>query len=310
MHLPSLKSIEAFEVAAKHLNFTKAGDELNLTSAAISQRVAMLESTLGYSLFHRNGPRLTLTDTGKSCLPVLSRALRQTREAVNSLEDIAETSLITIKTSPSFAQKWLIPKIGRFRDRHPEIDLRILGSSDRIDIKEGELIAAVYYGIDLNLGLADNLGVDRLFEERVFPVCSPDFQNQHGPFGSLSDLARVPLLHDETMSAMAVFPSWRRWCENFELTNIDTSRGLRFRVSELAVQATVEGQGMGLGRGALVRHDVESGKLVRPFKEAYPLSFGYQFVYSKLLLQRPDFEPVRQWLADEARDYERQRSDY
>lgn len=310
MHLPSLKSIEAFEVAAKHLNFTKAGDELNLTSAAISQRVAMLESTLGYSLFHRNGPRLSLTDTGKSCLPVLSRALRQTREAVNSLEDVAETSLITIKASPSFAQKWLIPKIGRFKDRNPDIDFRILGSSDRIDIKEGELIAAVYYGIDLNRGLAENLGVDRLFEERVFPVCSSDFQDQHGPFGSLSDLGHLPLLHDETMSAMAVFPSWRRWCENFELKNIDTSRGLRFRVSELAVQAAVEGQGMALGRGALVRHDVQRGKLVRPFKETYPLSFGYQFVYSKLLLQRPDFAPIRDWLADEARDYERQRSDY
>lgn len=310
MHLPSLKSIEAFEVAAKHLNFTKAGDDLNLTSAAVSQRIAMLEGVLGYSLFHRNGPRLALTDIGKSCLPVLSRALRQTQEAVNSLEDIAEQSLITIKTSPSFAQKWLIPKLGRFKQQHPGIDLRILGSSDRIEIGEGEIIAAVYYSIDPSRGLTDNLGVDKLFEERVFPVCSPAFAEQYGPFNALSDLANAPLLHDETMNAMAVFPSWRRWCENFELVNVDTGKGLRFRVSELAVQAAIEGQGLALGRGALVRHDVESGRLIRPFRESYPLSFGYQFVYSKLLLQRQDFGPVKQWFADEAREYERQRTNY
>lgn len=304
MRLPSLKNVEAFEAAAKHLNFTRAGEELNITSAAVSQRVAGLEESLGYRLFLRSGPKLELTDNGMLCLPLLSRALLQMREAVSTLEDVDDISVLTIRASPSFVNKWLIPKLVSFTGANRETDLRILGTSDRIDIEEGERLAAIFYGIEPGQGLAENLAVDRLIREDVFPVCSPDYAATHGPFEALDDLRRIDLLHDETMKAMQSFPTWQRWCENFDLEGVEFNRGLRFRVSELAVEAAVAGLGMALGRGALVRKDIEAGRLVRPFSQIYPLSFDYLLVYPRILNQRPDFQKFRAWILEEAKRYE------
>lgn len=300
MYLPSLKSIEAFEAAAKHLNFTRAANDLNLTSAAISQRVAALEEELGYALFNRRGPRLELTEAGKICRPVLIQSLRQMREAIGSLREITDSSVLTVKTSPSFAQKWLIPRLRSFRKQNPDIDIRVLSTTQRVDIHEGEQLMAIYYGTDPTRGLAGNLAVDPMFDERVFPVCSPSFAKAHGPFKTLKDLTSVPLIHDDTMQFMRVFPSWERWCQNFEIENVDVNRGLRFVVSSLALQGALEGHGMALGRGALVREDLKKRRLVKPFAETYPLNFEYLFVSPKFLAQREDFVIFREWLLTEA----------
>lgn len=299
MRLPSIKCIEAFEAAAKHLNFTRASAELNLTSAAVSQRIAALESDLGYALFQRNGPKLRLTEAGELSRPILLQSLSQIRSAIGSLRDITQNSLLTIKVSPSFAHKWLIPRLGRFHLRHPNIDLRVWSMTNRIVLKPDELCLAVYYGIDPQQGLESNFMVDSMFKEQVFPICSPGFAKVHAPFDHLDALQRAPLLHDDTMKPLVSFPDWRRWCDNFEIDNVDTNHGPRYMVSSMAVNAAIEGQGVCLGRGVLASDDLAAGRLIRPFEEVYPLTFEYLFVYPKLLAQQKNFELFRAWLLEE-----------
>lgn len=300
MRLPSLKNVQAFEAAARHLNFTRAGEDLNLTSAAISQRVVNLEKTLGFELFVRRGPKLVLTPEGQSCRPVLQRALTQMRNTVGLLQDMTISQILTLRTSPSFAQKWIMPRLKSFRTQYPDIDLRIITTTNSVSVEEGELIMAVYYGIDQKVGLASNLSVDTLFDERVFPVCSSNFLDDHGDINELQDLQRLPLIHDDTMTALGVFPNWRQWCDFFELGRVDTSKGLRFVTSGLALDAALDGHGIALGRGALVRDHLSNGRLVRPFTEVFPLRFEYQFVYPRSLSEREDFQCFRTWILDQA----------
>lgn len=303
MYLPSLKNIEAFIAAAEKLNFTKAGKELHLTSAAISQRIIALEDTLGMELFTRNGPKLELTDQGQSCLPVFRRVLQQIRDSVGELQDMTQTRILNIKTSPSFAQKWLIPRLGRFKETHSDIDLRIESTTNRVSIKDDELTLAIYYGIDPKESLPGNLGVDTLFKEQVFPVCSPDFAEHYNPINSLTDLKRLPLIHDDTMNVMRIFPNWRRWCDYFDVKGVNSNNGLRYVISGLAVDAAIEGLGMALARGALVRDEMERSRLIRPFEQAYPVNFEYRFIYPKVLSQRDDFIVFRNWLLEEAKEH-------
>lgn len=299
--------MEAFEAAARHLNFTRAGEELNVTSAAISQRVINLERSLGFELFTRRGPKLVLTDEGQACRPVLQRALGQMRNTVGLLQDMTISRILTLRTSPSFAQKWLLPRLHNFRERHSDIDLRITSTTNSVMVDEGEQVMAVYYGIDQKVGLAANLAVDTLFDERVFPVCSPSFAARHAPIETLSDLHRLPLLHDDTMNVIRVFPNWHQWCDYFELKKVDTSKGLRFVTSALAIDAALDGHGLTLARGALVREHLVEGRLVRPFDEVFPLKFQYQFVYPRALNERPDFQLFRDWLLEEVETHKSER---
>lgn len=303
MRLPALKNIEAFEAAARHLNFTRAGEDLNVTSAAISQRVINLEKTLGFRLFVRRGPKLVLTEEGQTCRPILQRTLGQVRNTVGLLQDMTISRILTLRTSPSFAQNWLLPRLSKFRQAHPGIDLRITSTTNSVGVEDGELVMAVYYGIDQKIGLAGNLAVETLFDERVFPVCSPEFAEAHCPIKEFRDLQELPLLHDDTMMELRVFPNWRQWCDYFELKKVDTSKGFRFVTSALALDATISGHGIALGRGALVRHHLDAKRLIRPFEDVFPLRFEYQFVYPRAFLDRPDFQAFRDWLLDEARSH-------
>jgi len=300
MRLPSLKCIEAFESAAKHLNFTRASEELNLTSAAVSQRIAALEADLGFPLFERNGPRLRLTEAGELARPILLQSLSQMRSAIGSLQDITQNSLLTIKVSPSFAHKWLIPRLGRFHLRYPNIDLRVWSMTNRIALRGDELCLAVYYGIDPEQGLDANLRVDSMFEEQVFPVCSPQYAEANAPFDSVDALGRATLLHDDTMQPLVSFPDWRRWCDSFEIEDVDTNHGPRYMVSSMAMNAAIEGQGVCLGRSALASDDLATGRLIQPFSEVYPLTFQYLFVYPQILAEQQNFEVFREWLLEEA----------
>lgn len=303
MRLPSIKNIEAFEAAARHLNFTRAGEDLNVTSAAISQRVINLEKTLGVKLFHRHGPKLKLTEEGQACRPILQRSLGQMRNTVGLLQDLTISRILTLRASPSFAQNWLVPRLTSFRELHLDVDLRVASTTNSIRVEDGELVMAIYYGIDQKAGLASNLAVDTLFEEHVFPVCSPDYASRNGGITTLNDLQNLFLLHDDTMSALRVFPNWRQWCDYFDLNSVDTNKGFRFVTSALAQEAALAGQGIVLGRGALVADHIRSGRLIAPFTEVFPLGFEYQFVYPRTLLDRDDFAVFRDWLLQKSIDW-------
>lgn len=301
MKLPSLISLEAFVIAAEHASFTRAAAELNLTSAAISQRVSSLEDYLGYQLFERSGPRLSLTEDGKICQSTLIRSLGQLRTSIGSLQDLKQDRALTVKVSPSVAHKWLIPRLGSFHKQNADIDLNIASSTDRLGIADGELCTAIYYGIDPSKGLPGHLAFDHLFKERVFPVCSPAYAKANCPNDTLDLAADHTFLHDDTTKPMKTFPSWRRWCDAFNIRNVDTNHGPRFGLSSVAIQAAIEGHGLALARGALVRHDLKSGLLVRPTSDVYPLQFEYYFVYPKLLARQPKFIGFRDWMQREAR---------
>ncbi len=300
MRFPTTNDIEAFVVAANHMNFTKAGETLNLTSSAISQRILALEQELGFKLFRRHGPKLILTEEGEISLPVLRQTLAQYRESIGSLQSLIQSRALTLQVSPSFAEKWLNPRLATFEERHPDIDLRIWSTVGGLNMKMDRPGLSVSYGINPSDGVPADHSVELLFAEHIFPVCAPEYLASCGPLNGLDDLGKMKLLHDDNMEPMRSFPNWRRWCARFKVNQVDTSRGPRFNISSMVLNAAIEGRGIALGRGALVYNDLEKGRLVRPFPEIFPLSFEYYLVYPRSLNDRPDFEPCRAWLVEEA----------
>lgn len=300
MQLPSIKSLEAFEAAVKHLNFTRAAEELHLSSAAISQRISALEDVLAFALFERKGPKLELTKMGEVSHPILIRSITQVRTAIGSLNEITQNKVHTIKVSPSFAQKWLTPKLGDMNLRHPNIDLRVWSTTNRVRLENEEFCSAIYYSIDPTKRLSSSLAIESLFEERVFPVCSPEYAERMAGALEDRDFSKLTLIHDDTMKPMQTFPDWRRWCDTFSLRNVDTSHGPRFIVSSIAIQSAIEGQGLALARGALARDDLRDGRLVRPISDVYPLKFPYFFVYPKIMAQQDNFLTFRDWLLEQS----------
>jgi LysR family glycine cleavage system transcriptional activator len=291
--LPSLNAMRAFEAAARHLSFTKAADELNVTQAAISHQVKALEDWLGVPLFRRLNRALLLTDAGQSYLPPLRDAFDQLAAATDRLRADDSRGVLTVTTLPSIASKWLVPRLGRFRQAHPDIDLRIDASQHLTDFARENVDLAVRYG----RGEWDGMRIDRLMSEDFFPVCSPRLLDGDPPLRTPGDLRRHILLHDDNRT------DWTVWFLAAGIAGGDPTRGPGFSDSSLVLQAAAEGQGVALGRGALAAADLAAGRLVKPFDLSLPATFAYYLVIPEATADRPKIAAFRDWLlAEVARD--------
>ena len=289
--LPPLNAIRAFEAAARHLSFTKAAEELHVTQAAISHQVKALEGFLGLKLFARLNRALLLTDEGQLYLPTVRRAFDQLHEATNRLAGNQAQGKLTVTTMPSFASRWLVPRLGRFIRAYPEIDIRLAPSGELVDFVREDVDLGIRYG----RGRYPGLRVDRLMSEDVFPVCSPALlQGQH-PLREPSDLRYHILLHDDDHG------DWRTWLLSAGVKDVDTHRGPVFTDSSMTIQAAVAGQGVALARGALAQDDLTSGNLVRAFKLSLPVEFAYYIVCPEQTADRPKVVAFREWLLNERR---------
>ncbi len=288
--LPPLNALRAFEAAARHLSFTKAAEELNVTQAAVSHQVKALEQHLGLKLFRRLNRALLLTEQGQMCLATAREAFDRIAEIAERLRASDARGTLTVSLLPSFAAKWLVPRLGRFRLAHPDIDVRVAPDERLVDFARDDVDVGIRYGE----GRYPGLNTIRLLEEEVFPVCSPALGADGHPLRNPSDLAHQTLLHDEGHDG------WRTWLLAADLPEIDPTRGPIFTDSSNLVQAAVEGQGVALARGALAAADLAAERLIRPFALSLPAAYAYYIVCPKATAETPKVKAFTTWLLAEA----------
>ncbi|MEM6623679.1 MAG: transcriptional regulator GcvA [Pseudomonadota bacterium] len=293
--LPPLNALRAFEAAARHLSFTKAAEELHVTPAAISHQVKALEAQLGLALFQRLTRALRLTEAGRAALPLVSHGFDLLAQGVDLARRQNRQDYLTVSVSPSFGAMWLVPRLERFRQAHPAIELRLDGTDRRVDVQSGEADVAIRYGP----GGYQGVQVDRLFGQMNTPVCSPALLAGPHPLNALDDLRHHTLLHIDWKDAEA---SWRMWLLAAGLDGVDPTRGPRFSQESMAIQAALDGQGVALVGEALAGDHLRAGRLVRPFgaKLSTPLSFAYYLLTPHEGAANPQISAFRAWLLAEA----------
>ncbi len=295
--LPPLNALRAFEATARHLSFAKAADELGVTPAAVSHQVRQLEALTGVTLFRRLTRKVMLTDAGQAALPKLTEGFDRLAQAVASLRAADEGGVIDVSVAPSFASKWLVPRIERFTSAHPRIDVRISANLALVDFRNDQVDVAIRFG----RGVYPGLRVDKLFSESVAPLCSPALAEGPRPLRAPADLARHVLLHDDSAYAVGATADWRMWLKLTGCDHIDTGRGPHFNQAEHALQAACDGAGVVLGRLSLAAADIAAGRLVQPFALSLPLQFGYYLARPDTGEDRPKVAAFRDWLLAEAR---------
>ena len=295
-HLPPLTALRAFEAAARHLSFSKAADELHVTPAAVSHQIHALEQDLGVMLFHRMNRAIELTASAQVLLPGLSEAFSGIQSAVKRLRAHNDTGTLTVTASPSLAAKWLVLRLHRFQERHPDIDVRISATDEVVDLTMADFDLAIRYGC----GKYPGLEVELLFTNEVFPACSPQLLSTGPPLRTPEDLSRHTLIHDQAIERDPLVPTWAMWLKAAGVKNPPAGAGLTFNSISLALDAAVAGQGVVLAYSNIAAADLAAGRLVRLFSLALPDQFAYYIVTAPGALERPKVRAFRNWLRQEA----------
>jgi LysR family glycine cleavage system transcriptional activator len=289
--LPPLKAMRYFEVSARHLSFTKAADELNVTHSAISHQIKALEDWLGVPLFRRQNRALQLTEAGHAYLPALKDAFERLAEASRRVRSREQGGPLVVSTMPSFAAKWLVPRLRSFRAAHPEIDVRISADDRVVDFEREDVDLAIRYG----RGSWAGLRVDRLVSEMMVTVCSPRLRDGPPPILKPADLLNYDLLQDHDWRD----DFWVRWLTAAGLPEARPRRALSFNYTDLMIRAAIDGLGVALCPAALVSDDVAAGRLVRPFEVHLRTESGYYLVTPLSRATRPKIVAFRNWMLAE-----------
>ena len=295
-----LNALRAFEAAARHLSYVVAGDELGVTPAAVGQLVRGLEQTLGVELFHRSrsGPaRLVLTDAARSAVPDLQAGFDHLAAAVERLRTRTAHVALRAAVPLAFADKWLLPRVQRFRARHPDHDLRIDTDRRQKDFVADRLDIGVWYGGGRWPGLRSTF----LLGDEFFPVCNPALVDGRPPPRRAEDLKDFPLVHDTSTATEGAFPTWRAWLRRAGVSGVDSERGLHIDDSAAVIRAAIAGGGVALGRSALVAGDLAEGRLVHPFGAPWGCGLGFYAVHRPEDADKAPVAAFRDWLLDEAR---------
>ena len=288
--LPSLNGLRAFECAARHMSFTRAAEELNVTQTAISHQIRRLEDELGVRLFMRLKDGLALTDEGNAYLPGIRSAFLELRYSTEKLLESSNNSVLTISTLVSVASKWLLPRLPSFREAHPDIDVRISASTEWVDFRKGGIDAAIRYGD----GNWPGLRADWLMADEIFPVCSPPLLTGDKPLNTPADLAHHPLLQVSGVTAN----DWNDWLHAAGQPPL-TAKGprLTFDLAMMAVQAAIDGQGVCIGRSTYVDDDLRAGRLVAPFDLRLKSASGFYLVTPHDQAESKKIVAFRGWLS-------------
>jgi len=297
--LPPLNSLKAFEAAARHLNFSRAADELSVTPGAVSQQIQNLEDYVGAALFKRTPKGLLLTDAAQTALPALREAFDRLAEAASLLTAAVDGRRLTLTAPPSFAAKWLVPRLGAFEQAHPQVDVWLSAGIELVDLTAGEVDVAIRYGS----GRYPGLEVRRLLSEEVIPVISPDLLAQQ-PLERPDDLTHHILLHDGSPDLDDSCPDWTMWLAARGVRGVDGMRGPRFNQSSLVIEAAVNGRGVALAKRTLAQADLEAGRLTAPLQIATAVDFAYYLVHSKAKGRLPQVKAFMSWIEAEALAHE------
>jgi LysR family glycine cleavage system transcriptional activator len=287
--LPSLNGLRAFEAAARHLSFTVAASELNVTQTAISHQIRRLEEELGIRLFVRQNRALTLTPEARDYLPGIRAAFNDLRLATDRLLRKENDRVLTVSTLASLAAKWLLPRLSAFQEAHPGVDVRITTSTSLVDFQRDDVDAAIRYGRGQWPGVRANW----LMADQLFPVCSPALLTGPRPLRCPEDLANHVLLH----TSAGASDDWRLWLTAAGMpATLSTQPGLTFDLTLMTVQAAIDGIGVAIGRTSYVEADIAKGRLVVPFKMTLPANAGFYLVSPEARADSPKLAAFRQWL--------------
>jgi DNA-binding transcriptional LysR family regulator len=296
--LPSLDLLRGFEAAARYLSFTRAAEEMFLTQSALSRQISALEEQLGTPLFERRHRELRLTDAGQ-ILQVTARAmLDELTQAVARIRRDQATQPLTVSTNLPFAALWLIPRLSRFRERHPEIDVFISADNQIVDLERERIDLAVRYCSD---AMAPP-GSPKLFGERLLPVCSPALARDPArPLKRPEDLARHVLLSIDDERGRFAWLNWSAWLAAIGIRELKPAGSLRFNHFDQVIQAALDGQGVALGRVPLIDRLLQQRRLVAPFRDKYTTPRAYFVVRGTRAANRPEAQAFVDWLVEEAR---------
>ena len=284
--LPPLNALKAFEAASRHLSFTKAAEDLFVTQAAVSHQIKALEDNLGIKLFRRKNRALLLTEEGQSYYLDIKDIFTSLSDATEKLLSKTATGALTVSSAPSFAIQWLVPRLAKFSELHPDIDVRIKA----IDLDEGLLTddvdIAIYYG----RGNWPGIRADKLRNEYLIPVCSPGLLMGNKPLNSPEDLKYHTLLHDFSRK------DWKSWVRQVGVTSVNVNHGPIFSLSTLVLQAAIHSQGVALGYSVLARPEIEAGRLVCPFEQYLVSKNAYYIVCHQSQAELGKIKVFRDWM--------------
>ena len=295
-NFPSLDLLEGFEAAARHLSFTKAGEELFLTQSAVSRQIKELEDQLGLPLFHRRHRALVLTDAGQQFYAATAQVLTTMRTATSRLKAQSGRKPLSVTTTNSFAALWLVPRLAGFTRAHPGVDVRIMAETKVQDLDRDGLDLAIRHG---PASLAGSNAV-KLFGERVFPVCSPKLLKKI-PLREPADLKNHVLLQYDDPDGRHPWLHWKSWLEVAGVAELRPAGSLSFSGFEQIIPAAVAGHGVALGRGPLVKDLLASNELIAPFKTSADPARAYFIITSKSAAGRPEVSGFVEWLKEEAK---------
>lgn len=297
--LPPLSALRAFEAAARHLSLTQAARELNVTAGALSHQIRGLEDFLGVKLFERRVRAIALTTAGKQLYPGLQTGFTQIREAVASLDTAHAEHVLVVSTSPGLTSKWLARRLYRFGAAHPDIDVRISSSVANANFATDGIDLAVR-NMPVDPSPDPALEGEKLVDITYIPVCNPRLLEQHGPVKDAQALARLPLIHDESLSARGASPDWSKWFKAAGVDDVDVRRGLRFNSADHALEAASEGAGVLLSHDIMAYDDLRTGRLVIPVTFALPAGRTFSLVWATGRKPAPAAESFRRWIKAEA----------
>jgi LysR family transcriptional regulator, glycine cleavage system transcriptional activator len=301
--LPSLDLLKGFEAAARYLSFTRAAEELFLTQSALSRQIQTLEEQLGLPLFERRHRQLLLTEAGQRLQTTAKSMLDQLTQTVAVIRRNQAGQSLRIATNQPFASLWLIPRLSRFRTRHPGIDVYISADNRIVDLERERLDLAVRYCTEAMVPP----GSVRLFGERLVAVCSPRLAaDRSRPLKQPGDLARHVLLHLDDERGRMPWLNWSAWLAANGIRELTSAGTMRFNHFHEVMQAAVDGQGVALGRLPLINDLLKQRKLVAAFSNRYATTRSYFILRSSHGAARPDAQAFIDWLQEEAREEETQ----
>ncbi len=295
--LPPLNALRAFEAVARHLSITSASEELGVTPGAVSQSVKALEEYLGRPLFNRTARGLVLTEGAAAALPALSEGFDRLLDGSQRLAGPERGGRLTVSIAPSFAQKWVAPRLADFALQYPDIDVQIQSSLGLSNFESEGVDLAIRYGAGRWAGLEAKL----LLREEVMPVCAPKVAAE---LTTPDDLARFTLIHDDSSLNDESCPDWTMWLKAAGAIGVDAARGPRFNQASLVIEAAATGRGVALAKRTLAQADLDAGRIVAPFQGATPIDFAYWIVHPP---GRARSRPARlfiNWALEEAGKYD------
>ncbi len=279
-----LNALRTFEAVASNLSFAKGAAALHVSPAAVSSQIRLLEEKLKQPLFHRKGRQITLTEAGRKLLPGVQRGLSELRQAMQKVGMDRSEGVLNISTMPTLLQKWMLPRVADFYEAHPQIDLRINADNSLVDFEQSDFHAGIRFGP----GKWPGLKSEKLMDDWILPVCSPELLREIGPLQSVQDLQK----HDLFFVESAIGDIWFRVLGE----SGRESRWSLLNDSLSILMAAEQGQGIALSRWSLVVRDIEAGRLVRPIDTVVKTDWSYFFVSPPHFFNLPKVKIFRQWL--------------